>query len=74
MINENTAISQNTVDLMKVEPNSDGVTNLTSYRDGNQLTGVKVEADTRIEEVEDPLTLKFPEVKAECEVGTCVLY
>jgi hypothetical protein len=43
MIEKNTAISQNTVDLMKVEPNSDGETNLTSYCDGCQLTGVKVE-------------------------------
>jgi hypothetical protein len=59
---------------MKVEPNSDGETNLTSYRDGNQLTGVKVEEDTHVEKEEDPLTLKFPEAKAECEVGTCVQY
>jgi hypothetical protein len=74
MIDETTAISQNTVDLMKVEPNSDDETNLTSYHDRNQLTCVKVEVDTHIEDVEDPLTLKFPELKAEHEVGTCVVY
>jgi urease accessory protein UreE len=70
-IGNDIAISQNNLDLVKVEPNSDNETYLTSYHDGNEFIAVKVEEDKFIEE-EDPLRLKFPEVKAEHEVGTCV--
>jgi hypothetical protein len=74
MMDIDTAISQNTLDLVKVEPHSDSDAYLTSHHGGNEFISIKLEEDTHIEQDKDPLTLKFPEVKAEHEVGTCVLY
>jgi hypothetical protein len=73
MIDNVIAISQKTLDLVKVEPNSDSDAYLMPHHGGNEFISVKVEEDKHIEEEEDPLTLKFPEVKAEREVGTCVV-
>jgi hypothetical protein len=73
MVDSNTAISQNTFDLVKVEPNLDNDTYLTPYRCGNEFVNMKV-GEVMDVEMEDPLTLKLPEVKSEREVGTCIQY
>jgi hypothetical protein len=59
-------VSQNALDLMKVEPNSDNEMFLTSYHD--KLIDGKVEEDSHKEEEDDPLLIKLPEVKSEYEV------
>lgn len=74
MIDNDTTVSKNTMDLVKVEPNSDTDTYMSSHHGGNEFISIKVEEDTHVEQDKDPLTFKFPEVKAEREVGTCVLY
>jgi hypothetical protein len=73
-IGNDIAISQNNLDLVKVEPNSDNETYLTSYHDGYEFFSIKDAEDTHTELKEDPLRLKVLEVKAEHEVGTCVQY
>jgi hypothetical protein len=64
-------VLQNSTDLLKVEPGSSSETCPTSH-DGTQDIDIKVEvADT--EEVEDPLLIALPEIKAKHEVScTCV--
>jgi hypothetical protein len=59
MIDNSVVISQNCMDLLKVEPGSCSETSLTSSRDGSQEV-------TNVQE-EDPLQM-FPVIKAEHEV------
>jgi RNA binding exosome subunit len=70
----NIVVSQNTLNLMKVERDPDSVCCVTSFHYGNQLTDLKVEEEKHIVEEEDPLLIKFPQLKAEHEVSNIHIY
>jgi hypothetical protein len=69
------------VDFLKPEPGSSSETYPTSSHDGTQVIDIKVEVSDA-QEVEDPLLITLPEIKAEHEVScvsvcpkiTCPLY
>jgi hypothetical protein len=67
MIYEGMMILQNSMDFLKVEPGSSGEICPTSHN-GDQVNDIKVEASDT-EEVEDPLLITLPEIKAESEVS-----
>jgi hypothetical protein len=62
-------VLQISTDFLKVEPGSDSETCPASSQDGNQITGIKVEEASDTQEVEDPLLITLPEIKAEHEVS-----
>jgi hypothetical protein len=64
-------VLQNCMDFLKIEPGSISETCPTSSYDGNQIIDIKVEEASDTQEVEDPLLITLPEIKAEHEVS-CV--
>jgi hypothetical protein len=61
-------VLQNCMDFLKVEPGLSDETCPASSHEGDQVIDIKVEvSDTQ--EVEDPLLITLPEIKAEHEVS-----
>jgi hypothetical protein len=61
-------VLQNCMDFLKVEPGLSDESCPVSSHDGNQIIDIKVEvSDTQ--EIEDPLLITSPEIKAEYEVS-----
>jgi hypothetical protein len=74
MIDNDVAILQNCMDLMKVEPGSCSETCLTSSHE-NRVIDIKVEEGSNAEEEEDPLLIPFTPIKSEYEVSViCVIH
>jgi hypothetical protein len=61
-------VLQNYMELLNVVPGSDSET----CHDGNQDVSVKVEDVTDMQEVEQPLQVTSPLIKAEQEVRPCI--
>jgi hypothetical protein len=61
-------VLQNYMELLNVVPGSDSET----CHDGNQDVSVKVEDVTDVQEVEQPLQVTSPLIKAEQEVRPCI--
>jgi hypothetical protein len=57
------------MDFLKIEPVSISDTCPTTSHDGYQITDIKVEEASDTQEVEDPLLITLPEIKAEHEVS-----
>jgi hypothetical protein len=68
MIDKGKMVLQNSMDFVKVEPGLSDESCPASSHDGNQTIDIKVEvSDTQ--EMEDPLLMVLPEIKAEHEVS-----
>jgi hypothetical protein len=67
-------VLQNCIDFLKIEPDSISETCPMSSHDGNQITDIKVEEASDTQEVEDPLLVTLPEIKAEHEVSCMSVY
>jgi hypothetical protein len=72
MVDEGMMILQNSMDFLKVEPGSSSEICPTSHA-GDQVNDIKVEASDT-EEVEDPLLVTLPGIKAESEVSCMSAY
>jgi hypothetical protein len=70
MIDKGIMVLQYCVDFLKVEPGLSDETCPTSCHDGTQV-GIRVEVSDTPQEVEDPLLITLPGIKAEHEVS-CV--
>jgi hypothetical protein len=62
-------VLQNCMDFLKIEPSSISETCPVSSHDGNLFTDIKVEKASDTQEVEDPLLITLPGIKAEHEVS-----
>jgi hypothetical protein len=69
MIDKGMVILQSCMDLQKVGSHSYSETCLTSFHVGNQVTYMKVEDVTDIQEEDDPLSTALPVIKTEYEVS-----
>jgi hypothetical protein len=70
-------VLQNCMDFLKVEPGSSSETCPASSHEGNHVIDMKVEEASDTQEVEDPLRITIPEIKAEHEVScmsVCLLF
>jgi hypothetical protein len=70
-------VLQNCMDFLKIELGSMSETCPASSHDGNQIADIKVEEASDTQEVEDPLLITVPEIKAEPEVScasVCVVW
>jgi hypothetical protein len=61
-------VLQNSTDHLKVEPGSSSEICPTSH-DGKQMIDTKVEEVSHTQELEDPLLITLPEIKAKHEVS-----
>jgi len=69
MIDNYVLILQNCMDSLKVEPGSCSETYVTSSHVENQVTDIKVEEGSNVEEEEeDPLLIPFTPIKSEYEI------
>jgi hypothetical protein len=69
MIYDDMVILQDGMDVLKVEPASCCETCLTDNHDGNDvISDIKLETETEVEDVEDPLLITSPDIKTESEV------
>jgi hypothetical protein len=62
-------VLQNCMALLKVGPHLYNEKRPASSRVGNQITSIKVENDTYMQEDEDPISTTLPVIKMEHEVS-----
>jgi hypothetical protein len=71
VIDKDMMVLQSCMDFLKVDPGSVSETCPASSHDENQITDVKVEVASDSQDVQDPLLMTLPEIKAE-HWGSCM--